>query len=304
MQKWVALLLAGIALAGCADSGGTPQEEDTTGLDDELVATDDTGIIRGIVVDAAIVPVEGVRITIDAAGLETTTNAAGEFGFQGLEPGTYFLDAERLGYLPVQQSTDVQAGVEKPPLVRILMERDKTFNPYSTTQYYKGFYECGSSVVVLCGAPNILTGSQVTSDTSTPTIFFDGPPTFVQTEMVWESSQALSRALYFEMEALTGCDAPPGETLLANAEGESPIRARANETVLEVGTIGVGDCGIYHSVFSGDASDGAACVPGVLCAGVGVSLQQDFEWFITGFYGYEPPEDWWFIEDGALPPPS
>ncbi len=304
MRSYVILtLLLSAALAGCAESTPEAEPDDVTSLDEELQVTDDTGIIRGVVVDSAIVPVAGVTITIQNQGLTAETNEAGEFGFEGLEPGTYFLEASRLGFLTVQQSTEVQAGVERPPIVRILMERDVSFNPYSATQVFQGFYQCGTSVLVVCGAPNILLESQITSDVSTPYIFVDADPTYVQTEMVWQSTQPVSPALSFEMEALDGCD-DSSINYLAGARGESPIRASVNETVLELGTIGGAECGIYHSVFAGDALNAAHCVSGVPCLPVGFSLEQEFEWFITTFHGYTPPEEWWFLNDGALPPPS
>ena len=292
---WVALSVFAVVLAGCAEEG-TPEPEDdfSSELDQELQATDETGVIRGVVVDNSITPVEGATIRL-STGDEATSNADGAFGFGGLEPGTYFLDITKIGFLSVQQSAEVVAGEDRPPVVRVLLERDATFNPYSSTIQHTGFYQCGTSVVVVCGAPNILLGGGTTADTSTMTFYWEAQPDFVQTEMVWESTQALSTQLYFEMEALDEtCD---GDTFLTSARGDSPIRARANATVLEESTIG-GDCGIYHSVFAGDATGGAAPV------GVGFSVEQQFDWFITAFYGYAPPEDWWYVNDGPLPPPS
>ncbi len=300
MRTWVVLLIVGAALAGCAEDGGPKDTGDVTGLDSELEATEDTGIIRGVVVDPAIVPIAGVTITIQGSGASTQTNEAGEFGFDGLSPGTYFLTATKLGYFDVQQSTDVVAGEARPPIVRVLMERDAGFNPYSSTQQYTGFYQCGTSAVVVCGAPGILLGifgmeDPVGGDTSNPYLYFEEGVDFIQAEMVWESSQALSPELYFEMEALdSNCDKESSRTFLANAQGESPIRARANETVLDEGGIGGPNCGIYFSVFSGGAQGTPA----------GASFQQGFDWFITEFHGYTPPEDWWYIIDGPLAPPS
>ncbi|MGB1586697.1 MAG: carboxypeptidase-like regulatory domain-containing protein [Thermoplasmatota archaeon] len=292
MRVWVTAVACVLLLAGCADEGTVPDEEFV--FEEELEATDSTGIIRGVVVDTAIIPIEGVTISING-GPSATTNADGAFGFEGLDPGTYFFDVTKPGYTTVQQSTEVVAGDSQPPIVRIQMLPDASFiDPFTELLQYNGFYQCGTSAVVVCAAPGIIAGwagqpDPIGIDSSTPTFYWESLPDFIQTEMIWKSTQTLSTALYYEMEALdTACE---GDTFLANARGDSPIRTRVNETVLLDSTIG-GDCGIYYSVFSGTGD-----VP------AGFSIEQKFTWYITSFYGFEADEEWWFVEDGAHPLP-
>lgn len=53
--------------------------------------------LYGVVTDADTgVPISGVKVTID--GLSTYTNASGEYGFEGLEPGAYTIIFEKAGY--------------------------------------------------------------------------------------------------------------------------------------------------------------------------------------------------------------
>ncbi len=308
---FVALMLVAVALSGCADPTGQATEEETTAADEELQATDTTGVIRGVVVDASIVPIAGASVRIDSVGMETETLEDGSFGFAGLDEGAYFLKIAKPGYVATQSSVSVEAGVDKPPIVRVQLAFDEGYNPYYVLNHYKGLYQCGTSVLVVCGAPNILLGSGTTEDTSTPTIDVPGTPDWMQTEMVWKSTQALSPQLYFEVESLDdGCqrDSDDGSYLLYNAEGVSPIKGATNGTDLLRHNIGLPDCGAYHSVFAGDTLEEQHCVhprPNPVyngCPGVGFSIQQEFEWFITLFYGYQPPDDYWFIEDGEYLP--
>ena len=158
MRVWVTAVAIALMLAGCAEETPEPIEEDFT-LEEDLEATETTGVIRGVVVDSAIVPIVGATITISTTGQSTATNEDGAFGFDGLEPGTYFFEVTKLGYAPVQQSADVEAGVAQPPVVRVQMLPDESFvDPYSEMFQYDGFYQCGTSVVVVCAAPGILLG--------------------------------------------------------------------------------------------------------------------------------------------------
>src|SRR5688572_666453 len=114
-----ALALLVPLLAGC--SGG---EE---GPAAPLEATPTTGILRGVVVDAAIRPLAGVRITVpqpDGTERNATTPEDGGFAFDGLAPGAYVVHARRLGYLDASVSTNVTAGVAEPEAVRLQMLDD------------------------------------------------------------------------------------------------------------------------------------------------------------------------------------
>ena len=139
----VLLLLVSAMLAGCSSAPSAPSD-DGSGLQ----VTDTTGGIRGIVVDSSVVPVEGATVTV-SGGASVTTGAGGLFNFTGLAPGDYFLSVSKLGYLPVQQSATVVAGVADPPVVKVLLERLAAAEPYVDFYKLDGFYECGF------GAPGI-----------------------------------------------------------------------------------------------------------------------------------------------------
>ncbi len=300
MRVWVTVLLSLTALAGCAEDAAEPEATDDGFVyEEELQATADTGIIRGVVVDSSITPIAGVTVTIISSEAQAFSNENGAFGFDDLDPGTYFLTAEKAGFDPVQMAAEVVAGVDDPPVLKILLERDLDYNPFASTQLYAGFYQCGTSIVVVCAAPGILLGffgvdDPIGIDTSTPTIPVGLDPTYVQAEMVWETTQTLSPELAFQMEALDlECPESADITLLNETTGPSPTKAGVNQDRLERGAIGGPDCGIYYSVFSGDALGGAAIIP------VGFSIEQPFEWYITEFHGFGPDADWWYIFDGA-----
>lgn len=139
IQLLVAAVLVAGALAGC--SGG---KEPAGGKGGGLIVTPTTGGIRGIVVDQAIVPVQGARITI-SGGANTTSGADGTFNFTGLEPGDYIITAGKPGYVPVQASATVEANVPDPPVVKVLLQALTTAQPYVDHFKLEGFYECAFS---------------------------------------------------------------------------------------------------------------------------------------------------------------
>jgi hypothetical protein len=289
MRAWLALaLLAVPLLAGCTGSPSAPSSTGPTFDDLGLKPTASTGIIRGVVVDEAIRPIAGATIVLNGeAPREAISTADGLFGFADLAPGTYFLAITKAGYFAAQQSTEVVAGIAEPPIVKVQLRVDVENQPFFEAFAYEGFVECTTSLIVLCGAPNDrFTWNQYLSDGAD----------VIQSEMVWDSTQALSPQLYFEMEALEdGCTSD--ETFIANAEGPSPIYVRIDAETVAAFALGE-TCPIYYSIFAGDATGGASPL------GVGATLQQRFNMFIHAFHGYLPPETWRFSSGEAVPQPD
>lgn len=144
MHKTVVMVLLLVTLAGCADEPA-PETEEGPKLD----VTDDTGGIRGVVIDQAILPVAGATVRITSAELETTTDEEGLFTFEGLDPGTYFLDVSKPLYSRAQTSVDVVAGVAEPDLVKVHITKLIDGTPYVETHQFEGFYECAFALVFI-----------------------------------------------------------------------------------------------------------------------------------------------------------
>ncbi len=303
MERVLVVLVIASALAGCA--GGAPAGPETVEPAFEelaLEATATTGILRGVVVDEAVRPIGGAHVRLTNGGVNVTTTADGLFGFSDLEPGTYFLQVSKPGFHTVQQSAEVVAGDVAPPVVRILLVADSTYQPYVTSFLYEGWIECTTSVLVLCGAPNTLEPimceefgacyGNLTNDRFTWNFYYEPNMTWLQTEMSWQSSQALSPELGLEMETLaTGCE---GDDYYFFAGSASPIVWGVNGTVIADTDVVLGpECPVYYSVFAG----GNGGVP------VGFTLQQRFAAYSFAFYSYEPPEGWSFTESGTVPEP-
>lgn len=318
-------LLVSLAFAGCAgnDSGSTSSNAADTprSLKElemqadgyEVESSPDKGIIRGVVVDEAIRPVPQADITLRFLGgdgsdpIEAKTDGNGLFGFGNLEPGAYSILAKRLGYLDAQSSADVQAGVKSPPIVKIILQADPAGLPTFEVFKYDGFIECGFVAVALrlavCSTPSIATDilcaeaevcpGNLTNDQFIARHVIDpNNLAFVQSEMAWDSTQALGT----RMNVVPGHWDPEsdewGDIEGSAVDGESPITMRFGKgqagAIEEVG-------GFQVRVFSSYPEDTG--VGGLW--GIGLTLQQEFTIITHAFHGFEPDEAWTFLADGS-----
>jgi len=300
------LLVAGFLLSGCAAKSQTETTTDAALTGIQVAATATTGVIRGVVVDEAVRPLAGVQLSVISQGKTLTTNstASGGFGFQGLPEGTYFLKAHKLGYHDAQTAADVKAGISDPPITKVQLTIFPGTKPYFSAQSFKGFIECTSSVVAICGAPNIVSEDllcpvfqvcqgNLTDDRFGWDFYYEPNATMIQSEIVWDSTQSASAELSLEMEDNDdGCTAA-SDAYVEDTAGPSPIYNIVDAKEIETGSIG-GTCPIWHSLFSG----GAAGTP------AGVTVNQDYRAFSHSFYHMTPPDGWRFSKDGDPPQPA
>lgn len=288
-------LLLSMALAGC--TGGDAPDDDP--FQDDLDASDTTGVIRGVVVDETVTPVADAVVQIQGTERSATTDEDGRFGFGDVDAGTQFLQVSKPGYESAQQGVDVVAGKRDPGAVKVLLVKDPEYNPYFQEFVFEGYIECGTAVLALCSVPNIgpeiLCGvgdvcvGDITNDAFLVDHPVDGVPTWVQSEMVWESTQALGD----QMDLLHSWDC--GDVYLCDhtASGTSPLLLTEDADGIEEIGLGTENENLTVRVFSSGAEESMGLA--------GFTVQQQFKIFTHVFYGYTPPEGWRFSEDSTVP---
>lgn len=311
MRVWsLVLLFAAATLAGCAEGGAEPTQDDPAldGLD--LQASDSTGVIRGIVVDASVTPVVGATITIQSTGATTATNENGAFGFGGLEPGSYFLTAEKLGYTTVQASANVVAGIDEPPVVKVLMEPVPGQGPYIQDLQFNGYLTCGAAVFATSvGCTTFGPVASAIGDQSIFSVDFDQAPRWVQGELVWEATQPAAGAFIWEIVRSEEPQTPQPHIGYRETKG-SPALAYLNETVTAEHAEWIVEKGVDFRFFGGPhelCQIPVARPPGSPVGwafGCGLTLEQEAEVFVHNFYNFSPREGWRFTVDGTHPVPS
>ena len=308
----IAALLAGALLAGCTGGGNDPASTGPEPTFDDLglQATASTGIIRGVVVDDAIRPIMGATISLQGdLARETVSTDLGTFGFEGLPAGTYFLTVSKAGYFDAQQDAEVVAGVAEPRIVKVQLLVDAANQPYVETYVFSGFIECMTPNVALCGLVNDLAASNLTQDNNQVVYPLAKVPDWVQTEMVWDSTQAAGGKMSVMYSYHNGCDDAAGLYCDHEASGASPLLLVANRTVID--TIGLGtEEDLYIRTFTEAVEGTRHCLPevpevGTACTGsAGLTLEQSFEYYTHVFYGYQPPEGWRFSSGDPVPQPE
>jgi hypothetical protein len=296
----VALAVAAALLAGCSSSPPPAASADGTEFDDlDLQASATTGVLRGIVVDQAIRPVANASVALAPGGLTTHTTAEGTFGFDGLEPGTYFVRASKLGYNGTQASADVVAGVAEPPIVKVLMAQNVATTPYVEALTFNGFLSFGAAVFATSVGTTVSpVTAQTLGDASIWTVKYTVLPEWAQGELVWDQNQPAGGELIWEMTDTSNTHYGYRETTV------SPALAYWNTTVIEdrqESTLDP-DRGIAYRFFGG---------PHPLCTdplgatfGCGLTVQQRADAYVHSFYNFVPPEGWRFTKDGAPVVPS
>lgn len=311
-RTWMMFLLATAALAGCA--GGEPgagEASDPEFENLELTATDTTGVLRGVVVDEAIRPVANASVTLSGSGTgATVTNPDGLFGFSGLAPGPYFVKVSKAGFVEGQTSAEVAAGIDEPDILRVLLASDPMTAPYVTTYVFEGYIECSFSLVAV-GFAACSTAEEL-NDRFIVNYTLDRPPHWVQSEMAWRSTQAVSPELDVVYSA-----SGEGALLDNYAEdwGPSPLLVQVNETLAAERGLGSGT-DLLIRVFNqpvegtetGDPTDGDDCldrpVLGGCTTGAGMTIEQSFTIITNVFYGFAPAPEWRYIEEGPHPAPT
>lgn len=303
-----------LVLAGCSGGGAATEEVDFDQLGLEATAT--TGVIRGLVVDEAIKPVAGAKVTLTGTPQTAASDENGLFGFEGLAAATYFLQVEKLGFRPSQQSADVVAGIAEPAITKVLLVADPSSLPYVVQHLYEGYIQCSFKAAnIVFDAESCDPGGATglsQNDDSAPWFAVTAQPLLYQSEMTWDSNQQLGTGLVTIQLACDEGDCGETDTnRLCNVRGHSPLVCRVNGTMsndgmesgggghgLEEAELGTENMGYSVSMFSNCFE----CVPGTVL-GLGVVLEQRFQVYNHLFYGYLPPDGWMFITDGPPPPP-
>ncbi len=314
------LVLAAFALlfplAGCANPSGAEAVQ-------AVQATPTTGILHGVVVDAAIRPLANVTVAIGLAdGTErsqgTLDDGAGRFGDRA--PGAYVVRAHRLGYFDAQVWANVTAGRDDPEGVRVVLDADAASVPAVDAYLFDGFLQCSVTFVAVraaacnpseagvCGLPidlcTTVPGNLTDDRFMAVHTIGRGAIAFLQSEMQWQASSGLGSNL----RAVPG-SRPEGGGAISDFrpfEGPSPLVMPMDGAIANGLFIGNGKDYVVR-VFSG-YMDGTAppCLPSPAgCQwGVGFAYQQRFNLITHAFYGFTPPEGWEFGRDGLPPVPA
>lgn len=141
-QHLVALLLvATLALAGCAGSGGGAKQTTSAAPAPPPAPTEETGTVSGVVTNEEAQPVANVRVALLETGNETKSDASGAFVFNGIVPGTYRLLTEALGYRETGRSVTVVAGEVSEVLVSLIAITIE-LEPFIEMTPYTGMIQC------------------------------------------------------------------------------------------------------------------------------------------------------------------
>ena len=300
MRVAPALCVLVFLLAGCSDSSSGGESETALPPADfeefDLVATSTTGVIRGIVVDEAIRPVANASVTLTPGDKTTATTDAGTFGFDALEPGTYFLRVSRTGYNATQVSTEVVAGTAEPPIVKVLLVANAQQTPYVEVYSFTAFMTCGFSVIATSvGCDTFEETASAFGDRIYFPIQFTSLPTWIQGELVWQHTQAAGGMAIWQLAGCADtntdaagshyCDGPPSQ--------ESPaLTFVGTDLILENENSMLSD-GVQFNLFGGPMKE---C--NVVFYGCGVTLNQRYEVYAHVFYNWVPAEGWRFTADG------
>lgn len=270
----VAVLLLLLA-SGCSGKGGAPGP---------TAAAPGHGAIEGVVVSPAIAPLAGVAVRLEPGGSNVTTDKDGRFAFPDLAPGAYAVQAARKGFRPQQTTVEVAAGPAG-PAVRLVLDPDTSSSAFYEEYSLDGFVDESFN---LAGAR----GNSGNADLRIPVGL--RAPDFVQTEVVWASTQQLGSDLDLTAIADDHNTTVPD---FAQAEGPSPLLMQINSTVIQQYKFGP-KVDLLFTVFSGQANEP---VPG---RGAGVVVQQRFRMITHLFYGFQPADGWRFSADGEPVPPA
>ncbi|MGB1586380.1 MAG: carboxypeptidase-like regulatory domain-containing protein [Thermoplasmatota archaeon] len=300
-MRWWWLLVV-ISLAGCADGSDSS--------DAPVMRDSDQGLIRGVVVDAAVVPLEGIDITLAGTDRSTTTDDNGQFTIDDVAPGTYVLEASSLVHEAVQVAVTVVAGGEQ-EVTKIQMKRLFVQDAYMDQQEIRGYMNCGYSAGL--SSPCILDYTQllpvcpggcapqlygIAGDVRRFVVPMNAGWQSRINEIVWDPSTGTSESLGMTISFYNRTSSHS----YTSAAGPSPLRHQMDMDPEQDHPEWVPPEGKHdYLVFVNPSRDGSR-MP--VLGGewpVALMVEQTFELFVSTFYFGLPPEGWSFAGGDSNP---
>jgi hypothetical protein len=270
-------------VSGCAAQSKSDSTTQVPTDIQNVEVTKETGAIRGVVVTPSITPITDATVKIVSLNLTKKTSSAGSFSFSNLKPGTYFIEASKIGYSKVQTSTVVTAGDDNPPVVKIQLVEDLANRPFSEVLSWKGFLQCAAGAVAVTVNPCAFSGSDNVHSFPYNSRMAD----YTQGEMVWSGTQPSGNYMSFGWNKGSLSD-------WQGTEGASPLILKTPLAKVQAAYGNVNVTGLTARVFAAYSN------PLI----VTIITNQDFRVFTTHFYGFQPRADWTFIKDGECVKPE
>lgn len=243
--------------------------------------------------DETITPLAGVHVQVLGTAFNATTPEDGSFQMDGLQSGVYRVEAQRLGYEPTSAEAVVDSGAVDVPALTIVLPRVAPENaPFSELLHFQGIIENGWHWQVAGFGQQYVAGDPEYQRTA-QLYTWERRPTVVQLELHWEPTSESSRVLDVHLTRFYPDEAGAAEGPLNITAGESPIILRMTGDTLEEWGVLPDSHMIAQALPRADMS---------LPASASVVPSQPFQFFLTSFYNYAPPEDWSFVRDGEYRP--
>jgi hypothetical protein len=261
-------LLCGAALAGCGspstskDGGLSEIDQGAAGLGVKATAT--TGVIRGVVIDEAIRPIANANVMLSSTGTNTTTNAQGAFGFEGLEPGSYFLSVSHPLFSTVQASADVVAGVDEPAITRVQLVAIPFAEPSYEVLHRQVFLTASACVGTCLSCCDFLFNSDVS--TTYQGMFFSSAngTRFIQVLTIWDPTSDTAKGAFIR----TWVYNPEDLVMSKDATQTGPVAIDYRTSVDEEFADPGGPLEVRGSIWARDPSSPAS---------TGLAAQQSFD---------------------------
>lgn len=264
----VGMVVALLVLAGCSGSGGQPSESGLPSVSQDPNAQ--TGSIRGVVVDDSLRTIASATVAVAGSPLTTQTDENGAFVFTNLAPSTYFLTANKTGFIPSQTSADVvRGGVTD---ARLQLRPDLSPSPYHVTEVdFDGYMEAWTGIAQFFI-------EDITNNTSLCTCyayFTPGPNV---------------RTLVFEAYWEPNVPSPSDDQFygLLHVEGGEFWESIYCDS----------PCVMHIDAISAHWKPGEEIEVLLNGPDAGIAFEQQFEMYVTAFYNEPAPAGWTLLEDG------
>lgn len=269
----VILIVLGTALAGCADKAKPVATAEPT-EDPYALGEGVTNVLQGRVLAPDETPLASVMVELISLKLNVTTNDAGEYKFESLEPRDYLVVATRDGYRTKTQRAIIEDG--KIFELNFKLDERPLTAPYNEVQTWTGMLACQAAYA---SSPDVTTHQNcgealegVNDDWEEFTFSPGGAQLVI--EAFWQSTQSASTQLCLTSESV---GFGHQDLIFGEVCGESGLKLPISQTMMskyypQGGTVRVQMSAATGALGQPDSYD------------VGFAVQQEFDIFVTIFY--------------------